>query len=312
MSIDWEKTAELHNKNIDELKEYFKKYPKSHKKVYTICDKCGYKRLVIYQSYQKTKGLCRNCTMKGENHPKYKNNIGKIYNKIKILKEIGRDKQGAKIVLAQCHCGNKFKVLEKNLKNSSTKSCGCLTSRLISKVNYKNSIGNKYYIDDKKEKYIKVLEEIGYYKTNKIVLVQCYCGNKFKVLESHLKNGNTKSCGCLQIINTSNTDIELIMQKELEKRNYNFETQVNILQYRPDILLTDYNIIIECDGRYWHDNPESRERDKQRDIKIEKEGYKILRFWDDEIKKHINWCLKKIEDLILNYEYPNKYFMIDI
>ena len=56
----------------------------------------------------------------------------------------------------------------------------------------------------------------------------------------------------------------------------------------------------------------SQERDKQRDIKIEKEGYKVLRFWDNEIKKHIDWCLNKIEDLILNYEYPNKYFMPNI
>jgi len=102
------------------------------------------------------------------------------------------------------------------------------------------------------------------------------------------------------------------MQKELLKRKYNFKTQFKILRYRVDILLTDYNIIIECDGRYWYTLPGKQKYNKQRDIKIEQEGYKVLRFWDDEIKKHIDWCLKKIKDLILNYEYPNKYFMIDI
>ena len=90
------------------------------------------------------------------------------------------------------------------------------------------------------------------------------------------------------------------MQKELEKRNYNFKTQFKILTYSVDILLTDYNIIIECNGRYWHDKPKSREKNKQRDIKIEKEGYKVLRFWDDEIKKNIKECMEKIENTILN------------
>jgi len=99
------------------------------------------------------------------------------------------------------------------------------------------------------------------------------------------------------------------MQKELKKRNYNFETQFKILTYSTDILLTDYNIIIECDGRYWHDNPKSQERDKQRDIKIEKEGYKILRFWDDEIKKNIKKCMEKIENTI--FLINNNYILKD-
>jgi len=133
MSIDWEKTAKYYNKSINEIKEYFKKYSKSHKKVYAICDKCRYERLIPYYRYQKTKGLCNNCSIKkGKNHPNYKNNVGKEYNGIKILKEIGKNKYGLKIVLAQCHCGNKFKVLEAFLKNGNTKSCGCLTSKLIS------------------------------------------------------------------------------------------------------------------------------------------------------------------------------------
>jgi len=193
MSIDWKKTAEYHNKNINKLKKYFKKFPQSAKKIYAICDKCKYERLIIYRNYQKTQGICKKCGNRN-----YKNNIGKIYNGIKILKEIGKNKYGTKIVLAQCHCGNKFKVREASLKNGSTKSCGCLTSKLKSKVKYKNSVGNKYYIDNKKEKYIEVLKEIGRDKQGtKIVLVQCHCGNKFKVREANLKNGSTKSCGCL-------------------------------------------------------------------------------------------------------------------
>ena len=136
MSINWEKTAKYYNKTIDEIKVYFKKFPQSHKKVYGMCDKCRYKRLINYQNYQKTKGLCNKCKIKGKNHPKYKNNVGKEYNGIKILKEVGRDKHGNKIVLAKCRCGNIFKVVEESIINSSTKSCGCLKRKLISEKKF--------------------------------------------------------------------------------------------------------------------------------------------------------------------------------
>ena len=300
MNIDWQKTTKLHNKTKKEMKAYFEKYPKSHKLVYRKC-KCGDIKLVEYRNHNR---LCNSCAKTGKNHPFYKNSVGNKYyiddkkeKYIKVLKEIGRNKQGAKIVLTQCHCGNKFEVLEGNLKNGKTKSCGCLPIG-----GYKNSIGNKYSIGNNKE--IIVLKEINQDKYGqKIVLAQCHCGNKFEVLEHSLqigqkscghcleiteigkvKNGikllkfeyrdkysqihfkakchcgnifiinynnwkkGQKSCGCLK--SHENTDIELIMQKELEKRNYNFKTQFKVLSYKTDILLTDYNIIIECDGRY--------------------------------------------------------------
>jgi len=105
----------------------------------------------------------------------------------------------------------------------------------------------------------KILEYVKRDKNGNLIFkCQCQCENKTikNCLLNSLKTGHTKSCGCLHP--TENTNIELIMQKELEKRNYNFKTQFKILIYSVDILLTDYNIIIECDGRYWHDNPMSK------------------------------------------------------
>jgi very-short-patch-repair endonuclease len=43
------------------------------------------------------------------------------------------------------------------------------------------------------------------------------------------------------------------------------------------------NIIIEIDGKYWHDYPNGREIDKIRDRELKDAGYKILRFWEYEI-----------------------------
>ena len=61
--INWKKSAELNNMSINELKIYFKKYPKSHKKIIAICDTpdCEYERCVSYHAYR---NLCKSCANK--------------------------------------------------------------------------------------------------------------------------------------------------------------------------------------------------------------------------------------------------------
>ena len=44
------------------------------------------------------------------------------------------------------------------------------------------------------------------------------------------------------------------------------------------------NLVIECDGDYWHKYPKGREIDKIRTNEIKEKGIKILRFWEHEIK----------------------------
>ena len=100
--------------------------------------------------------------------------------------------------------------------------------------------------------------------------------------------------------NTSNTDIEILMQDILIKRGYSFTTQEKISHYYPDILLTDYNIIVECDGEYWHGSDEMLKRDEMRDKILNKEGYIVVRFWGKEIKNDIEACIQKLEVIINN------------
>ena len=59
MSIDYQKSAELNNINIDKLKSYFNKYPKSHKLIIRICDNCGEERQIRFDAYY---NLCNNCS----------------------------------------------------------------------------------------------------------------------------------------------------------------------------------------------------------------------------------------------------------
>ena len=60
--IDWDKSAELNNKTIIELKLYLKKFPGSNKKVCRICDICGRTKWLSYSSYV---DICRLCILYG-------------------------------------------------------------------------------------------------------------------------------------------------------------------------------------------------------------------------------------------------------
>jgi very-short-patch-repair endonuclease len=57
-----------------------------------------------------------------------------------------------------------------------------------------------------------------------------------------------------------------------------------IHRYPCDFYLPKHNLIIECDGDYWHNYPDLRELDLKRNIELKQAGYKLLRIWEREIK----------------------------
>lgn len=90
-----------------------------------------------------------------------------------------------------------------------------------------------------------------------------------------------------------NTLPERIMQVALKKNNIEFETQKTILG-TPDIFIKN-NICIFCDGNYWHNYPHLRDSDKKINATLISQGYKVLRFWESDIKKNIDNCINIIK-----------------
>ena len=58
--------------------------------------------------------------------------------------------------------------------------------------------------------------------------------------------------------------------------------------------LLDNNIVIECDGIYWHTKPEVMERDKRKNEHLKQEGYTMFRFTDREILADVESCVNKV------------------
>jgi very-short-patch-repair endonuclease len=58
------------------------------------------------------------------------------------------------------------------------------------------------------------------------------------------------------------------------------------------------NIIIECDGNYFHNYPFGREIDRIRTNELNEKGYKVLRLWEHEIINNLDYCKNKILEVM--------------
>lgn len=126
----------------------------------------------------------------------------------------------------------------------------------------------------------------------------------------------------MQKIKSKDTKIEIMLRKALWNRGYRYRKNYTKLPGKPDIVLTQYKIVIFCDGEFFHgkdwavlkprlekgNNGEfwisKISRNMKRDNEINKrllfEGWTVIRFWGDEIKKHTDECVKVVEETIFD------------
>ena len=84
--------------------------------------------------------------------------------------------------------------------------------------------------------------------------------------------------------NWKDTDIELLVKGELDNRKLFYIAQYRIKNRIADFYIPKYNLILECDGNYWHNRQDRIIRDIETTKMMEKEGYKVVRLNDQDIK----------------------------
>jgi DNA mismatch endonuclease (patch repair protein) len=122
----------------------------------------------------------------------------------------------------------------------------------------------------------------------------------------------------MQNIRSKNTVPELLVINELKRRKIYFAKHVNKIFGKPDIVFRRKKIIVFIDSDFWHCNPKkfimpitnkmywerkiqgNIERDKLVTKTLKKEGWKILRFWESNIKKNVIKVVDKIENELEN------------
>jgi hypothetical protein len=126
---------------------------------------------------------------------------GTTINGVSVLKQLESTKDGDAMWACLCECGKPFNALGGSLRSGHTRSCGCLKAEQ-DRTNLSFGSGVKD-ITGTVINGIEVLSRVGSLKRkdgrcrDTTWSCRCRCGNIFVVRGYYLRNGHTKSCGCL-------------------------------------------------------------------------------------------------------------------
>jgi very-short-patch-repair endonuclease len=121
-----------------------------------------------------------------------------------------------------------------------------------------------------------------------------FYNKKLQPLANHLRKNMTKSEACLW---------KYVLKKR-QMKGFQFRRQRPVLDYIADFMCPELNLIIECDGKS-HDYADTQERDDIKMKNLEKAGFKVMRFKDEEILNQIESVKKHIEITICEIELQN-------
>lgn len=119
----------------------------------------------------------------------------------------------------------------------------------------------------------------------------------------------------MRAVKNKDSQIELLLRKELWGRGLHYHKNVNRIYGKPDIAFIGKKIAVFCDSEFWHGyNWEERkqdfkshqefwipkiernmQRDKEVTERLQAEGWTVLRFWGNDIKKNVSRCADIIE-----------------
>ncbi len=115
-------------------------------------------------------------------------------------------------------------------------------------------------------------------------------------------------------IRGKNTKPEICLRLALWNKGCRYRLNVTSLPGKPDIVFRKYKTVVFIDGEFWHGYKWEEKKDKiksnreywipkiernmQRDLKnkhlLEKEGWKVFRFWEHEIRKDLDYVINSI------------------
>jgi very-short-patch-repair endonuclease len=91
------------------------------------------------------------------------------------------------------------------------------------------------------------------------------------------------------------TSIELKIESELQRRNINYQKQVPLCKVAiVDFYLPERQLVIECDGDYWHNQLGAKEKDEEKTKALTFNGFNVYRFWGHEINESAKKCIDKL------------------
>jgi DNA mismatch endonuclease (patch repair protein) len=117
-------------------------------------------------------------------------------------------------------------------------------------------------------------------------------------------------------VKLKNGSLEVLLQQALRLRGHRFHRHVRRLPGRPDIVFPRLKLAIFVDGDFWHGwrlstwehklSPfwrqklhANRARDQRNFRKLRALGWKVIRFWQHQLKKDVGGCVRTVEEALV-------------
>lgn len=130
-------------------------------------------------------------------------------------------------------------------------------------------------------------------------------------MDRHTKEQRSNN---MRAVKNKDSKIEITLRKALWQKGLRYRKNYSKVFGRPDIVFISEKIAIFCDSEFWHGyNWESRKfdfkskqgfwipkieknmkRDKEVNMKLQTEGYKVMRFWGKDIEDNLDLCIREI------------------
>jgi DNA mismatch endonuclease Vsr len=131
----------------------------------------------------------------------------------------------------------------------------------------------------------------------------------------------------MQAVKATGSKIEIALAKALFAKGYRYRKNDKTVYGKPDLTFKKHKIAIFVDSEFWHgkdwdirkhDHKSNKdfwitkierniERDKEVNLHLLKDGWKVLRFWGVDIQKNLQTCIIKIEEVINETKRENKH-----
>lgn len=116
----------------------------------------------------------------------------------------------------------------------------------------------------------------------------------------------------MQNIRSKGTIPEVLVMRELCRRKIYFAKYVNSIIGKPDIVFRRKKVVVFIDSDFWHVHPKrfimpkanidywqkkiehNKKRDKEVNKELKKNGWKVVRIWEYDVKRNIDKCMNKI------------------
>ncbi|MCB4784128.1 MAG: very short patch repair endonuclease [Sulfurovum sp.] len=122
-------------------------------------------------------------------------------------------------------------------------------------------------------------------------------------------------------IKSKDTSIEILLRKELWRRGLRYRKNAKDIFGKPDIVFKGEKLAVFADSEFWHGKylmegkyiPKTNtefwvkkierniKRDREVNQKLKDDGWRVLRFWENNIRKKLSECIELIEETLNSY-----------